>query len=97
MSTGVGNQKGQSMGNNDFQMRGPFSSRGRQMHQILQGGRRKDGTGVEWMSDSLADYDRVTFDLMLHRDHGRDGARIRVLVSRHGSEGNRVDTSIKVT
>jgi hypothetical protein len=49
------------------------------------------------MSDSLADYDRVAFDLMLHRDHGRDGARIRVLVSRHGSEGNRVDTSIKVT
>ena len=55
------------------------------------------GTEVEWMSDSLTDYDRVTFDLMLHRDHGRDGARIRVMVSRHGGESNRVDTNIRVS
>jgi hypothetical protein len=33
------------------------------------GERRKRETEVEWLRDSLTDYDRVIFELMLHRDH----------------------------
>lgn len=54
------------VGESDFQSRGPSSLRDRPMHQRLREG---VSVGREGMEDSLANYDGVIFELILHGHH----------------------------
>jgi hypothetical protein len=53
------------------------------MHQKLE----REGVSVAWggreTSESLANYDGVIFEFVLHGHHRGDGARICVVVPRH--------------
>jgi hypothetical protein len=57
-------------------------------------GRRKRGVGRERASESLANYDCVIFEFVLHGHHGRDGARICVVMPRHDDDWVRSEREI---